>query len=164
MLEKLKPIIEGNETRLGFVFDLTIQALVVISLVVFSIETLPDCSAELKRNLWIINCVIVVVFSIEYLLRVLVADDKRKFMCSFFGIVDLVAILPFFLSLGVDLRGLRAFRLLRFVPGFQACPLQPRDPTVSPCVCIGLGRIGFVPVCFDHFDLFRGCGDLLFRT
>ena len=46
-------------------------------------------------------------------LRLIVADHKLSFVGSFFGLIDLAAILPFFLSLGVDLRSVRAFRLLR---------------------------------------------------
>jgi voltage-gated potassium channel len=50
---------------------------------------------------------------VEYALRLWTADDRLKFARSFFGIIDLIAILPFYLASGVDLRVLRAFRLLR---------------------------------------------------
>ena len=53
------------------------------------------------------------VFTLEYLSRIWVAEHKLKFIFSFYGLVDLLAILPFYLSFGVDLRTLRAFRLLR---------------------------------------------------
>ncbi len=55
----------------------------------------------------------VVFFSIEYLLRIYVAPSRLKFITSFFGIIDLAAILPFYLSIGLDLRSMRAFRLMR---------------------------------------------------
>ncbi|MHC5135804.1 MAG: ion transporter, partial [Planctomycetota bacterium] len=53
------------------------------------------------------------IFSIEYFLRVLVADKKIRFIFSFFGIIDLLAILPFYLRLGIDLRSIRSIRMLR---------------------------------------------------
>lgn len=59
------------------------------------------------------------VFTIEYFLRLAVADNRLKFATSFFGVIDLLAILPFYLSLGVDLRSVRAFRLLRLFRIFK---------------------------------------------
>lgn len=53
------------------------------------------------------------MFTVEYLLRIFVSDKPFKFIFSFFGIIDLLAILPFYLSLGIDLRGARALRFLR---------------------------------------------------
>ena len=52
-------------------------------------------------------------FALEYLLRIVVADRKLGFAFSFFGLVDLIAIAPFYLSLGIDLRAIRAVRFLR---------------------------------------------------
>ncbi len=63
--------------------------------------------------------VIVLLFSVEYLLRLFVADKKAKFIFSFYGLVDLIAILPFYLSAGMDLRSIRAFRLVRLIRFFK---------------------------------------------
>lgn len=57
----------------------------------------------------------VIVFSAEYLLRFSVADSKPGFVFSFFGMIDLLAILPFYLSTGLDMRSLRAVRMLRLI-------------------------------------------------
>ena len=109
----LKRIVEENDTRWGRVFDLSIQILIVVSLVTFSIETLPNLSEPVRRLLRYMEVFTVLVFTVEYLLRVYVADRKRSFIFSFFGMVDLFAILPFYLSTGVDLRSIRAIRLFR---------------------------------------------------
>ena len=109
----LKQIIESRETPGGRRFDAFIQVLIVVSLVSFSIETLPDLSARSRLILGWIEVGTVAIFSVEYLLRVALADDRRRFVFSFFGIVDLLAILPFFVARGIDLRSLRAVRLLR---------------------------------------------------
>jgi len=55
----------------------------------------------------------VAVFTVEYILRLAVARDRLGYAVSFYGAIDLVAILPFYLSVGIDLRAIRVFRLLR---------------------------------------------------
>ena len=96
-----------------------IQALIVISLVTFSIETLPNLSESARFWLRIVEIVTVAIFTAEYILRVFFANPKRQFVFSFFGIVDLLSILPFYISTGVDLRSVRAFRLLRLFRAFK---------------------------------------------
>ena len=115
---KAKDVIENTDTRLGQSFDIAIQALIVVSLVTFSLETLPDLSVGTKRILQFIEFVTVAIFTVEYLLRMFVADNRMKFATSFFGVIDLLAILPF-LATSVDLRSLRAFRLLRLFRVFK---------------------------------------------
>ena len=113
MKEKLRVIVEESDTKLGKLFDLVVQFLVVISLLSFSLETLPNLS---KNQIFILNLVEIVIitfFSIEYLLRIFVTDKKFKYIFSFYGLIDLLTILPFYLSLTIDLRSLRALRLLR---------------------------------------------------
>lgn len=112
-IEKLKQIVEQNDTNAGRIFDLSIQALIVVSLISFSLETLPGLSEESVSILSAIEAATVIVFTLEYLARFIVADRKLGFVTSFFGVIDFLAILPFYLSTGLDLRAVRAFRLLR---------------------------------------------------
>jgi voltage-gated potassium channel len=111
--EHLRVVVEESDTRWGRAFDLVIQTLIVLSLLSFCLETLPDLSEKTQALLRLFEALTVGVFTIEYLLRILVARKKLRFVLSFFGLVDLFAILPFYLTRGIDLRGLRAFRLLR---------------------------------------------------
>ncbi|MCO8125470.1 ion transporter [Stieleria sp. TO1_6] len=94
-------------------FDLVMQILICISLVQFSIDTLPNLQPRTRAFLEYVEDFIMVVFTIEYVIRLY--RGGFQFAKSFYGIVDLVAILPFYLSMGFDLRALRAFRLLRLV-------------------------------------------------
>ncbi len=112
-METLKRIIEDNDTRPGRAFDLAIQLLIVLSLITFSIETLPGLSESTRCVLRYIEIGTVAVFTIEYILRIAVADRKLGFVLSFFGVIDLISILPFYVASGIDLRSLRAFRMLR---------------------------------------------------
>ena len=118
MINNLRKIVEKSDTKLGLIFDLSIQALIIASIVIFSLETLPDLDPSTIELLGALEVVLVSVFSLEYLLRLAVAKRKIKFAFSFWGLIDLLAILPYYLfTFGIDfnLIMLRAFRLLRLV-------------------------------------------------
>ena len=112
-MTSLKQIVEETDTRMGKVFDLAIQILIVVSAVSFAIETLPGLSSTTIRLLAISEAVIIGVFTAEYLLRLYSSQKKLSFVFSFYGLIDLAAVLPFYLALGLDLRSLRIFRLAR---------------------------------------------------
>ncbi|BCX47781.1 ion transport protein [Haloferula helveola] len=94
-------------------WDFLIQALIVLNLIAFAIETLPGIPQGWQPPLRIFEVGSVTVFTLEYLLRLLLGRPRLSYALSFFGIVDLLAILPFYLATGFDLRSIRAFRLLR---------------------------------------------------
>ena len=116
---KFKKIIEQNDTKEGRIFDLTIQSIIFVSLVSFSIETLPNLSKKARDTLNFIEIITVAIFTIEYLLRIIVADRKLRFIFSFYGIIDLLAILPFYVASGIDLRAIRVIRLMRLLRAFK---------------------------------------------
>lgn len=113
MKEKLDKIINDTSTIEGKIFDYFIQIIILISLFTFGYETFPDNSEETKAILKKVDIVTVIIFSIEYLLRLYVSNKKLKYVFSFFGIIDLIAILPFYLGVVVDLRSLRTLRIFR---------------------------------------------------
>lgn len=116
---KFRSIIEDNTTRKGKIFDYTIQFLILVSLVTFSIETLPDNSVETKKLLSVVEYICVIVFSIEYVLRIYVAEKPFKYIFSFYGLIDLLSILPFYLTSTIDLRAFRIFRIFRIFRAFK---------------------------------------------
>ena len=109
----IKAIVERNDTVPGRAFDLVMQALILFSIFSFSIETLPDLETGTRIFLDISEVIIVIVFTVEYLLRLYVADRKLGYVLSFYGLIDLIAIVPFYIMSSIDLRSLRIFRLLR---------------------------------------------------
>jgi len=109
----LYDIVEDNTTRNGKYFDFFIQGLILLSLVSFSLETIPDISENLISFLYYLEVFTVSLFSLEYLIRIWVSKKPILYVLSFFGIIDLLAVLPFFLVGYLDLRFLRAFRILR---------------------------------------------------
>ena len=112
-LEKLRAIIEDTSTVKGKIFDYFIQALILLSLLAFTIETFPDNSKVTIELLNTFEFLCVIIFSIEYLLRVIVSKKPLKYIFSFYGVIDFLAIFPFYLKSIYDLRALRAFRIFR---------------------------------------------------
>lgn len=115
----LDNLVNNPASKYGKVFAISIQVLIIIAIISFSFETEPDLKPQTKNLLHTIEVICVVIFSVEYLLRIYVAKNKLKFITSFFGIIDLLAILPFYLTTGIDLRALRALRFLRLFSIFK---------------------------------------------
>jgi voltage-gated potassium channel len=113
--QEVRGIIEESESVPGKIFSYLIQALIILSLITFSLDTLPDLSVPIKKVLSAVEVITVGIFTIEYLLRIWVVEKRLRFIFSFMGLIDLMAILPFYISTGLDLRSLRVFRLLRLV-------------------------------------------------
>lgn len=101
------------DSKIGNAFDRVIYALIVLSLVLFAFETLPEAARYQVWFSWS-ERVIVAIFTVEYVLRVM--RNRLAYVWSFYGIVDLLAILPFYISFGlVDLRSVRILRLTRLL-------------------------------------------------
>ncbi|MCA9081400.1 MAG: ion transporter, partial [Planctomycetaceae bacterium] len=82
---RLRRMLAGPATLEGRMFDWVIQGLIVLSLVTFSIETLPHLKEGTRRLLDALELLTVAVFSVEYVLRVWAAKNRWRFVCSFFG-------------------------------------------------------------------------------
>jgi sigma-B regulation protein RsbU (phosphoserine phosphatase) len=98
----------------GRAFENLILALIVLSVASVILEATAGLPGWARRAFHVEEIVVVAVFSFEYLLRLVAAEDTRKFVFSFQGLVDLASIAPFYLA-GVDARSVRALRLLRLV-------------------------------------------------
>lgn len=94
-------------------WEIGIQILIFLCLIDFALETLPNLTESQQYWIKAFEVFSVSMFSIEYLIRVFFSRPRRGYIFSFFGLIDLIAILPFFIGLGVDLRNLRALRMLR---------------------------------------------------
>jgi len=112
-MERLRAALLQVGPRARRLADLSIQILIIVSMVSFSIETLPDLSERTYAFLAGVETLVVMIFTVEYLIRVLVTKRKLTYIFSFYGIVDLLAILPFYLSSTVSLQALRILRLFR---------------------------------------------------
>jgi voltage-gated potassium channel len=112
-LASLKNIITNINSKNGRRFDIFIQLLIILSLIAFAIETLPNLDESTRKLLHWFEVFCVLVFTVEYVLRIFYSKKTWKYIFSFYGIIDFLAILPFYMSFGLDLRSLRVFRIFR---------------------------------------------------
>ncbi len=114
---QLHDVIFEADTPLGKAFDLALIWLIVLSVFAVMLETVASIRADYGRILRAAEWMFTVLFTIEYVLRLISVKRAWRYAVSFFGIVDLVAILPTYLSLllpgGQALLVVRALRLLR---------------------------------------------------
>ncbi|MDA8686137.1 ion transporter [Robiginitalea sp.] len=108
-----------SNSRTAALLDVGIHVIILLNLVAFALETLPDLDPEFRSFLDAFEIFCVVVFTIEYVLRILATPQPLKFIFSFYGLIDLLAILPFYLYSVFDWRALRAFRVLRLIRGLR---------------------------------------------
>ena len=95
-------------------FEIAISVAVVASIAIMALETFA-LPAGLKEALFVADVMLSLLFVAEYLIRVATAEDKRAYMTSFFGIIDLVAISPILLHAAASVRVVRLLRVLRIV-------------------------------------------------
>jgi len=95
-------------------FESLILGLIIFSVASIGVESIPGLPEWATQALRVAEIIVVAVFSFEYLLRIIVAPSKLAFIFSYSGLIDLLAIAPFYLT-GFDARWLRALRLLRLL-------------------------------------------------
>ncbi len=115
---RLRTIVNGTDTWEGRAFDWAVLVLIGYAIAVLAYETEPGLGENTRQFLWGSEVVVTVPFTLEYGTRCYLAERKRDYLFSFYGLIDFVAVLPFYLALvfGAEvavLRALRAFRLLR---------------------------------------------------
>lgn len=117
---RVQGYLESSGSGPGKVIDWILLGLIAYSVVTLTIDTIPGLSPGLKRFLTLSEIIVTLIFTLEYALRIYVAPQRWRYIFSFWGLIDLVAIAPFYITLGlgvagIDLRGVRAFRLLRIL-------------------------------------------------
>ena len=111
--EKVAFYLEDTESNLGLWSDLAVLGLILLSSAIFVVQTYP-LSQRLQNILETTDLVILIVFTIEYSLRLWSAENPQKYFFSFFGFIDLISIVPLLFGL-VDIHFLRVFRWFRIL-------------------------------------------------
>lgn len=113
----LEKMIFESDTRAGRNFDIALIVMILMSVVLVMLESVSSISAVIGRELYYAEWVFTLLFSAEYILRIWSVRNRSQYIFSFFGVVDLLAILPTYLSLLIpgaqSLLIVRVFRLLR---------------------------------------------------
>lgn len=114
----LRRVLHEPETRSGRIFDTVLQGLILLSLTALTLASLKGLAGWAVTVLFAIEVLTMAFFTIEYILRVLSAPSARRYIFSFWGIVDFLAVFPYYIFNDSQwvraLRFLRIFRLLRF--------------------------------------------------
>lgn len=118
--EKLYVIIFESDTPKGKAFDVALLIAILLSMLAVTLESVQFIKAEYGDLIRIFEWVFTILFTIEYLLRIYCAPKRMHYIWSFYGIVDLVSILPTYLSIFIGgshyvtiVRGLRLLRVFR---------------------------------------------------
>lgn len=115
--ERVHTVIFEADTPLGRFFDIALLVLIVLSVLTVLAESVEEYALQYGRIFWALEIIFTALFTIEYALRLYAVYRPWQYATSFFGIVDLLSILPtyltfFFVGTG-SLLVIRALRLLR---------------------------------------------------
>lgn len=120
---RLHEIIFEADTPEGRAFDISLIWLIICSVILVTLDSVESINTAYGEELYIAEWIFTIVFSIEYILRMIAVKKPMKYAFSFFGVVDLLSILPTFLSLlfpgAQALQAIRIFRLLRIFRIFK---------------------------------------------
>lgn len=150
--QRIWRIVFLSDTRAGQFFDIVLLLLIGASALTVMLESVPSLREGHASLFWRLEWFFTVVFTVEYLARLVVVRKKRKYALSFFGVVDLLSILPTYIALFLTgsqylmviriLRLLRMFRVLKMANHFgQANVLLNALRASSPKVAVFLFAI-----------------------
>ncbi|MGE0560842.1 MAG: ion transporter [Flavobacteriales bacterium] len=115
--EKLYKIVFEHDTKAGKQFDVALLWLILFSVIVVMLESIPQLGKQFISEFLFVEWVLTIIFTAEYLLRLWITHQPIRYVFSFWGIIDLLSILPTYLSLFITgyhyLLIVRIFRLLR---------------------------------------------------
>ena len=115
--EELYHIIFKSDTKVGKGFDVVLLILICISIMAVILESVESIGSKYGLFLKTLEWVITISFTLEYVLRIVIVHKPWKYITSFYGIIDLLAVIPTYLGLffagSQSLMVIRAVRLLR---------------------------------------------------
>ncbi len=121
--KKIHDIIFETNTPIGKRFDITLLVLIVLSVLVVALETVPSLDGNFRTLFRVLEWIFTIIFTIEYILRIYSVKKPMKYITSFYGIVDLLSIIPTYISIFYNgsqaLLVIRALRLLRIFRIFK---------------------------------------------
>lgn len=123
--QQLYIIVFEADTFLGKLFDVVLLIGILLSVLAVMLESVTSIRQEYGEELYILEWVFTILFTVEYLLRIYISHQPKKYIFSFYGIIDLLSVLPTYLSVFIigaqsflvirSIRLLRVFRVLKMV-------------------------------------------------
>jgi voltage-gated potassium channel len=115
--DKLHRTIYESNTTAGKIFDVTLLILIIASIAVVMLDSIESYHKQYGELFYLLEWIFTILFTIEYILRLICLRQPLLYVFSFFGLIDLLAIVPSYLSIfyvgAQSLLVLRALRLLR---------------------------------------------------
>ncbi len=119
-------IIEGTDTRLGKIFDIIVLVAIILSVAVVMLDSILYMRLKYADILHYAEWFFTILFTIEYGLRLFSTPNRLRYALSFFGIVDLLSLLPTYLSIifaGAGVQYMTVVRILRMLRVFRVLKL-----------------------------------------
>jgi voltage-gated potassium channel len=117
-------IIFQTDTRAGQAFDLALLTVIVISVIMVCLETVKPFADDHRQGLLVIEWILTGLFTVEYMMRLIVVREPSKYALSFMGLIDLITLLASYLSLiFTDFEAFQAMRSLRLLRVFRVFQL-----------------------------------------
>jgi voltage-gated potassium channel len=119
---KLHEIIFKTDTKAGRRFDIWLLYFILISILIVVIESVQTIKDNYSLLFYTLEWTVTIIFTLEYILRLYAAKDKKKYFLSYMGIIDLISFLPTYIGLlfpggqyFLVVRGLRLLRVFRIL-------------------------------------------------
>jgi voltage-gated potassium channel len=113
-------IIYRSDTKLGKLFDIILLSLILASTLIIMMESVPKLDKRFHITFIVLEWVISMFFSAEYLMRITVIKNRKNYIFSFFGVIDFLALVPFYLSFFFPItKYFLIFRMLRMLRIFR---------------------------------------------
>ncbi|MEZ4908878.1 MAG: ion transporter [Saprospiraceae bacterium] len=123
--EKLHRIIYEADTPAGKLFDVVLLILILFSILIIMLETVPSIDSKYHHIFNLIEWIITILFSIEYIARIISIKRTSAYIFSFYGIIDFISTVPMYISLFfIDVHNLMAIRSLRLLRVFRILKLN----------------------------------------
>ena len=113
-----------NIKKLENVFQITLLVFIVISISAVLIDSVKSLSYQYQKEIYLVEVICSLFFTFEYITRIFIAKRKLKYMLSFMGLIDLIAIIPFYIGLfDIDATSISIIRSIRFIRIFRVLKL-----------------------------------------
>ncbi len=122
--DKLYEIIFEADTRAGKFFDVVLLVVIIISVLLVMLESVPGIRLNHHNTLVSLEWIITGIFTLEYIIRIIVVKKPWRYIFSFYGIIDFLAVIPSYLGLIViSYQSLMIIRILRLLRVFRILKL-----------------------------------------
>lgn len=144
--QRLFDILFEADTRAGKIFNVSILIVICLSILVVLLESVPGYGIRFNTLFVVLEWTFTTVFLIEYALRIYTTRKRWRYIFSFFGLIDLLAILPafiaFFFAGAHSLIVIRSFRLLRVFRILKVSRYTRAGQTLSKAIRSSTAKIG----------------------